>query len=132
MSNMSILAVISVAILGLLLFGLGLAVTVVRGKTKVFTGTAPYPDHLLNRLIRAHGNTAEYVPFLAVLFLVVGAHQPGRLALGLIAVATAARVLLAVGLITCSSLSQPNALRAVGATLTYVIGIWLSIFVILA
>ncbi|WP_367379270.1 MAPEG family protein [Variovorax paradoxus] len=82
--------------------------------------------------MRAHGNTAEYVPFLAGLFPVVGAHQPGRLALGLIAVATAARVLLAVGLITCSSLSRPNALRAVGATLTYVTGISLSIFVILA
>lgn len=132
MSNMSSLAVTGVAILGLLLFGLGLAVTAVRGKTQVLTGTASDPDHLLNRLIRAHGNTAEYAPFLAVLFLVVGAHQPGRLALGLIAVATAARIVLAVGLLTCASLSRPNALRAIGATLTYAAGIWLSILLLLA
>nr|WP_218510264.1 MAPEG family protein [Variovorax sp. dw_308] len=124
------LVVTSVAILGLLLFGLGLAVTVVRGRTQVLTGTASDPDHLLNRLIRAHGNTAEYAPFLAVLFLFLGSHQPGGLTLGLIAVATAARVLLAVGLIT--SLSRLNALRAIGATLTYVTGLWLSILFLLA
>lgn len=132
MSNMNSLALTSVAILGLLLFGLGLAVTAVRGKTHVRMGAASDPDHLLNRLIRAHGNTAEYAPFLAVLFLVVGAHQSGHMALGLVAVATAARVLLVVGLITCASLSRPNALRAIGATLTYVTGIWLSVLCLLA
>ncbi|MDM0066600.1 MAPEG family protein [Variovorax sp. J31P207] len=132
MSSLSPLVATSIAILGVLLFGLGLAVTAVRGKAKVFTGLAADPDHMLNRLIRAHGNTAEYAPFLAVLFLVIGAHQPGHLALGLIAVATAARVLLAFGLITCPSMSRPNVMRAVGATLTYVTGIWLSILFLLA
>lgn len=132
MSHLPSLVAACVAILGLLLFGLGLAVTVVRGRTKVLIGTAPDPDHLLNRLVRAHGNAAEYVPFLAVLFLVMGARQPGGLVLGLIAAGTAARVLHAVGLVAGPPLSRPNALRAIGATLTYVAGLWLSILFLLA
>ena len=50
--------------------------------------------------IRAHGNAAEYVPVLIVLFLLVGARSPAWVAIPLIVVATVARLLHAYGMLT--------------------------------
>lgn len=115
------------AMLGVLLFGLGVAVSGARGKSNILIGTAPGPDHVLNRLVRAHGNTAEHAPFLALLFLAHGARQPSALVLGLVMAATAARLVFVLGLLTAGTLQRPSPLRFVGALGTYVTGIWLAV-----
>ncbi|PKO88551.1 MAG: hypothetical protein CVU18_06995 [Betaproteobacteria bacterium HGW-Betaproteobacteria-12] len=110
------------AILGGLLFLLGLAVSIQRFRSKVGSGPAPEKHALLNRLIRAHANTAEFAPFLAVLFLFFGWQGPSALALGLIVGATVCRCLLVIGLLAWPSLSRPNPARFVGALGTYLSG----------
>ena len=69
-------ALVCTAALGLLLFALGLSVSVLRSRIGVLSGSALEPDQLLTKLIRAHGNTAEYAPFFAVLFLYLGSRHP--------------------------------------------------------
>lgn len=55
------------ASLGALLFGLGLAVSLARTKASRFAGYPPESSAFLHKLVRAHGNTAEYAPFVALL-----------------------------------------------------------------
>ena len=117
------IAIACTAILGILLFGLGLLVSLLRGKYNVLIGHPSDPTHLLHKVTRAHGNTAEYAPFLAVLFLYLGAQQPGAWVLGLVGVATAARVLLVVGMLVCKTLERPHPIRFLGALGTYVAGL---------
>ncbi len=57
------IAVYCVATLGFLLFGLGLSVSILRGVDRQMFGFTPDPTNRLYKLIRAHGNTAEYVEF---------------------------------------------------------------------
>ncbi|PZP30659.1 MAG: hypothetical protein DI603_14115 [Roseateles depolymerans] len=121
------LALACTALLGLLLFGLGLAVSGLRFRAKHLCGCSSDPADPLHRASRAHGNTAEYAPYLAVAFLYLGAHQPSTLSLGLIVAATASRVLLAIGLIAWPSMARPNPLRFIGALGTYATGIALSL-----
>jgi uncharacterized membrane protein YecN with MAPEG domain len=116
-----------IAVLGLLVFGLGLAVSLARGKAHVLIGVTPDPDAMLNRLVRAHGNTAEYAPMLAVLFCLQGFQAPSPVTLAMVVVATAARVLIVAGLLTARTLSRPSPLRFAGAATTYFVGIWLAI-----
>lgn len=115
-------ALVCTAVLGLLLFGLGLAVSGLRFRARRLAGHADDPADLLHRVARAHGNTAEYAPFFAVLFVYLGSHDPGPGVVGLIVAATASRVLLAVGLVAWPSLARPNPLRFVGALGTYFTG----------
>lgn len=61
------------AALGLLLFGLGFAVSRARFARRRGSGHDDDPRDLLHKLVRAHANTAEFAPFLAVLFLAHGA-----------------------------------------------------------
>jgi uncharacterized membrane protein YecN with MAPEG domain len=81
----------------------------------------------LLKAIRAHGNAAEYVPTLIVLFLVVGARSPAAVAVPLIAGATIARLVIAHGLLTSPSLATPTTSRLIGAVGTYLFGIGLAI-----
>lgn len=119
------IALACVAVLAALLFGLGLLVSGARLRSGVLVGASTDPDARLNRLIRAHGNTAEYAAMLAVLFLVTGARAPGALALSLIVLATLSRVLFAVGMLTARTLTRPNPVRFVGALGTYLCGLGL-------
>ena len=116
-----------VMVLGLLLFVLGIAVSVTRLRSDVLSGSVPDPTNGLNKLVRAHGNTAEYVPFLAVLFLYHGAHDPSASTLGWIIAATVSRCLLVVSLLAFPTMGKANLLRFIGATGTYVCGIALCV-----
>ncbi len=69
-------AILSTALLGLLIFTLGIAVSLTRGSTKRVIGHDPSPTDRLHKLVRAHGNSAEYAPMLAVLILALGAMNP--------------------------------------------------------
>ncbi|RQS27509.1 MAPEG family protein [Burkholderia sp. Bp8992] len=115
-------ALVCTAILGLLLFGLGLVVSVTRFRQATESGCAPDPTNGLHKLVRAHGNTAEYAPFLAVLFLYFGAHDPSHAILALIVAATTCRCLLVMGLLAWPTMANPNPARFIGALGTYLCG----------
>lgn len=114
-----------VAVLGLLLFGLGLSVSLMRFREGTLAACANDPDNLLHKLVRAHGNTAEYAPFLAVLFLFLGSRTPSMVTVSLMVAATVCRCLLVIGLVAFPTMARPNPLRFVGALGTYGAGIGL-------
>ena len=119
-------AIICTAILAAMLFLLGLNVSRMRGVTAK-AGGSQFPTDPASRLliaIRAHGNAAEYIPVLIVLFLLVGARSPVAPTISGIA---AARVLHAYGLLTAPSLAVTTKARLAGAAGTYLLGIGLAV-----
>ncbi len=120
---MNPVALICTAVLGLLLFGLGMLVSMRRFQENRLTGFSDDPANALHKAARAHGNTAEYAPFFAVLFLYLGAHHPGPLVVGLIVAATVCRVMIVVGLLAWPTMAKPNPLRFLGALGTYLTGL---------
>ena len=122
-------AIICTAILAAMLFLLGFNVSRMRGVTAK-AGGSQLPSDPASRLliaIRAHGNAAEYIPVLMVLFLLVGARSPAAVAIPLIIGATAARVAHAYGLLTAPSLAAQTQARLAGAAGTYLIGVGLAV-----
>ena len=115
-------ALACVVVLGLLLFGLGLSVSVMRFREGIGSGCELDPANRLHRLVRAHANTAEYAPFLALLFLYLGARSPSTATVSLIVAATVCRCLLVVGLVAWPTMAKPNSFRFVGALGTYLAG----------
>jgi uncharacterized membrane protein YecN with MAPEG domain len=110
------------ATLGLLLFGLGFAVSLRRMRERRGLGLPDDPTSPLAKLGRAHANTAEFAPFLAALFLYLGAHAPGGLELSLIVGVTLARVSIVVGIVAWPTMNALNPCRVLGALGTYVFG----------
>jgi uncharacterized membrane protein YecN with MAPEG domain len=121
-----------IGLLGLLVFGLGLAVSLKRGSTRTNFGYTPDPTNSLHKLVRAHGNAAEYAAMLAVLMLLLAGRAPGPLITGTCVVATAARYVHAAGMMLSPTLDRPYPLRFAGALLTYVAGLVLAVAVVLA
>jgi hypothetical protein len=122
-------AIICTAILTAMLFLLGLNVSRMRGVTAK-AGGSQFPDDPASPLliaIRAHGNAAEYIPALIVLFLLVGARSPAAVAIPLIAAATAARLVHAYGLLTAPSMAVTTKGRLAGAMGTYLSGVGLAV-----
>ena len=115
-------AIVCIALLGLLVFGLGFAVSMTRGSSGKAIGFDPDPTDRLHKLVRAHGNSCEYAPLLGVLMLLIGSRDPSTWALGTMWVATASRYLLAIGLVVSPTLEKPHPLRFVGAIGTYLAG----------
>lgn len=120
------------AMLGLLLFGLGFAVSVERGKANQLRGIPGDETTLLYRLIRAHGNAAEYVPLIAAFALYFAATGGSPLISWVIVGLTIARFLHATALIVRPNMNQFNMLRFVGGMGTYIGGFMLSILAISA
>ena len=123
------IAIVCAAILAAMVFVLGGNVSRMRGVTGK-AGGSQLPTDPADRLliaIRAHGNAAEYIPTLIVLFLLVGARSPAAVAIPLIVGATAARVTHAFGLLTADSLAKKTKGRVVGAVGTYFFGVALAV-----
>ena len=116
-------AIVCTALLGLLVFGLGLGVSLTRGQTGTNFGYNPDPTDRMYKMVRAHGNATEYVPMLAVLMLLVGGHNPATWVLWVMGIVTASRYLHAAGMIFSPTLAQPHPLRFVGALGTYLGGL---------
>ncbi len=115
-------ALVCIALLGLLVFGLGFGVSLTRGRTNTAAGSSGDPTDPLHKLVRAHGNTAEYAAMLAILMFLVGSRSPATWALWCMGIATASRYSIAVGLILSPTLERPHPLRFVGALGTYLAG----------
>ena len=123
-------AVVCTGLMGLLLFALGLYVSTKRGRTGKVGTTPQDPSDKLFKAIRAHGNTTEYVPMLAVLMLYLGAQSPATWLLVVMGIVTACRFLIVIGIITSPTLAKPHPLRFIGALGTYVGGAVLSVAVL--
>lgn len=124
-------AIICIGLLGLLVFGLGVGVSILRGRTETLYGFNPDPKDSLYKLIRAHGNSTEYAPMLAVLIFVAASASPATWVLWLMGIVTLARYLIVAGILLSESLEQPHPLRLVGAMLTYLGGFALCIAVLI-
>ncbi|MGI5128228.1 MAPEG family protein [Pseudonocardia sp. CA-107938] len=128
-STAMVAAVVGVAVLGGLLFVLGFNVSRMRGVTAKAGGSQQPTDPASPLLIaqRAHGNASEYVPYLAVLFLVVGIGSPAGVAIPLIVGATLARLMHAYGMLSSDSLAHQSLVGVVGAMGTYLFGLALAV-----
>jgi uncharacterized membrane protein YecN with MAPEG domain len=122
-------AIICTAILTAMVFVLGLNVSRVRGVTARAGGSQMPTDPTSPLLIaiRAHGNAAEYVPVLIVLFLLVGFRGSAVVAVPLVVGATLARLVHAYALLTADSLAKDTPARWVGAIGTYLFGVALAV-----
>lgn len=127
---MMISAIVCVGLLGVLVFGLGLAVSLTRTRTETLYGVGDDPTSPLYKMNRAHGNAIEYSPMLAILMVLIGTHQPAGWIAWVIILATAFRYIHAVGLITGGTMNAFNVLRFIGALGTYVTGLILALYVI--
>ncbi len=128
------IAITCTAILAALVFVLGLNVSRLRGVVGK-AGGSQLPTDPTDRLfvaIRAHGNAAEYVPTLIVLFLLVAARVPAWWTAALIIAATAARLVHAVGLLSSGSLAKESIPRMIGAIGTYVFGTALAVVLLVS
>jgi uncharacterized membrane protein YecN with MAPEG domain len=125
-----ITASICIALLGLLVFGLGLVVSLNRRSTKRSIGHDADPTDALHKACRAHANAAEYNPMLAVLIYVIATRDPSGWMVWTFVAATLCRYLHAAGMIFPASLAQPNPLRFVGALGTYITGLALVVAVL--
>lgn len=123
-------ALICIGLLGLLLFVLGLMVSLGRTRGEVTIGHSTDPTDGLHKLVRAHGNTAEFTAALALLIWIVGSLDPSAWDSFFMIGATVSRYLIVIGMLMSTSLARPQPLRVVGALGTYGFGVALSISVI--
>ncbi len=120
-------ALVCIGLLGLLVFGLGLGVSITRGRTDTAAGSSTDPTDTLYKVIRAHGNTTEYVPMLALLMFILGSGSPATWVLWTMGGAVASRYLIAAGIAFPATLERPHPARFVGALGTYVTGLALCV-----
>jgi uncharacterized membrane protein YecN with MAPEG domain len=119
------IAIVCAALLGLLLFGLGLYVSLQRRQNRRSIGHDPNPADPLHRAVRAHANTAEYAPFFALLFLWYSTKAAPTWIIATIVLATVARFAIA-GALLIGPLNRPNPGRLFGALFTYLTGLALA------
>jgi uncharacterized protein len=130
---MTTIPIVSIALMGVVLFLLGANVTrhrVVRGATGNQQPSDPADRMYIAQ--RAHGNAAEYVPTLAVLIVVCAFLTDGWWLNTLAIAALAARSLHAVGMLTAETLAAHGPLRDVGALGTYATGVALGVTALVA
>jgi uncharacterized membrane protein YecN with MAPEG domain len=123
-----IIAIVCTVVLAAMLFLLGFNVSRLRGR-RAKEGGSQLPTDPEDRLfiaIRAHGNAAEYVPTMMILFLLLGSQVDTWWSAALIIAATTARVLHAVGMLTAPSLAVASGPRLLGAAGTYLFGLALA------
>jgi uncharacterized membrane protein YecN with MAPEG domain len=131
---MSDIVIISIALMGVLVFVLGANVTrqrALRGKAGG-TQMPTDPADVLLIAVRAHGNAAEYIPTLCVLLVVCSALTDGWWLDVLAVAALVVRSVHAVGMLTSTTLASYGPFRAFGATGTYVVGVALGVTALVA
>jgi uncharacterized protein len=130
---MSTISVVSIAVMGIMLFLLGANVTrhrAQRGDTGNQMPTDPTDRMFIAQ--RAHGNAAEYVPTLIGLIIVCSTLTDGWWLDTLSAVAAAARLTHAYGMLTSTSLAAHGPVRDAAAGLTYLSGVALGVTAIVS
>ena len=113
---------ICIAILGLLCLGLGFNVSMIRSKSGTLYGGESDPQSSLYKAQRAHGNTIEYAPILAIMIFALGqSSQPNWVVWSMVAV-TFFRCLFVLGILFPATMDKANPLRFVGSLGTYLSG----------
>jgi uncharacterized membrane protein YecN with MAPEG domain len=120
-------AIACIGLLGLLVMGLGLGVSRMRGATNTFIGCKDDPTDPLYKWVRAHANACEYAPMLAILIYALAASGNGGWHGLLYAGAVVVRYCHAAGMILSPTLDKGHPLRFVGAVGTYIIGFILAL-----
>jgi uncharacterized membrane protein YecN with MAPEG domain len=116
--------VVCLSVLGVLIFSLGLLISLERARTKkIYSGLPADPTALLTKLNRAHGNTAEFAPFIAILIIYLNQVAQPQWVLWVIVGITIARFLVVIGFLTAQTLEKIHPLKAVGAICTYLLGL---------
>ena len=118
---------ICISLLAVLAIGLGFAVSLGRSKTETLFGSAIDPEDSLYKLVRAHGNTVEYVPIIALLIYILSQFPLSTWVLWCMILVTFFRYLLVAGIVFPKTLARPNPMRLVGALGTYLTGIGLCV-----
>ena len=113
---------ICISLLGLLSFALGFNVSMTRNSSGAMYGGDIEPESRLYKAQRAHGNTIEYAPILAILMFALGqAEQPSWVIWSMV-VATFCRFLFVAGILFPATMAKPNPMRFLGALGTYLAG----------
>lgn len=120
--SVNAIAIDCVVALGALIFGLGFATTAIRTMSGTLSDSGSDPANRLYKFVRAHGNTAEYAPFLAIMILYLGGRSPALWVVLTMIAATTFRYLLVAGMIFPATLAKPSPFRVIGAVGTYVAG----------
>ncbi len=118
---------ICISLLAFLGIGLGFAVSLTRTKTEVLFGSSTDPEDVLYKMVRAHGNTVEYVAILALLIYILSQFPQSTWVLWCMVLVTFFRYLLVAGIIFPKTLARPNPMRLIGALGTYLAGFGLCI-----
>lgn len=114
-------AIVCSALLGALVFLLGINVSRLRGSA---TNQLPLTlDDPLFVAIRAHGNAAEYIPTLAILMLLVGSRHAAPWMLVVFVVATVARYVHAFGILQAGDMGRKTPLRMIGSIASNLAGL---------
>ncbi|TXS92918.1 MAPEG family protein [Parahaliea maris] len=120
-----------IALLGLLVILLGFRVSLARASSNTVYGGEIDPVSPLYKAQRAHGNTVEYAPILAIMMLALAqAPQPGWVLWSMI-LATFFRYLFAAGILFPATMAKPNPMRFIGALGTYLTGISLAVALVI-
>jgi uncharacterized membrane protein YecN with MAPEG domain len=122
---------ICIALLGFLVVGLGFAVSMTRSKTDTMFGSTADPEDILYKMTRAHGNTIEYAPMIALLIFILSQSPQSDWILWCMILVTFFRYLFVAGIIFPKSMAQANPVRFLGALGTYLTGFGLCAAVIL-
>ena len=122
---------ICIALLGFLVVGLGFAVSMTRSKTETMFGSSTDPEDILYKMTRAHGNTAEYAPIIALLIFVLSQSSQSQWVIWCMILATFFRYLIVVGIIFPKTMDTANPMRFIGALGTYLTGFGLCAAVLL-
>jgi uncharacterized membrane protein YecN with MAPEG domain len=122
---------ICIALLGFLVVGLGFAVSMTRSKTDTMFGSTADPEDILYKMTRAHGNTIEYAPMIALLIFILSQSPQSDWILWCMVLVTFFRYLFVAGVIFPKSMAQANPVRFLGALGTYLTGFGLCAAVIL-
>ncbi|KAJ3278113.1 hypothetical protein HK104_002642 [Borealophlyctis nickersoniae] len=125
----------AIGLLGGLVFGLGVCVSMERNKEGRPAGCPDDPTNPLHRLVVAHRNTCEYAPMIGLLIYYLDrrlacpiivpdivAYTAYPAMLGLLA----SRLALTAGLAWGRSIAEVNSARYLGAWGQYIFGIFLS------
>ena len=122
---------ICIALLGFLVVGLGFAVSMTRSKTETMFGSTADPEDILYKMTRAHGNTTEYAPMIALLIFILSQSPQSDWVIWCMVLVTFFRYLFVAGIILPKSMGQPHPMRFLGALGTYLTGFGLCTAVIL-
>ncbi|GAB5452918.1 MAG: hypothetical protein Hals2KO_32460 [Halioglobus sp.] len=113
---------ICIALLGFLVIALGFRVSMIRARTETIYGGDDDPESPLYKAQRAHGNTVEYAPILAVVILALALAPQPTWVLWSIGLATFFRYVFVAGILLPATMAKPNPIRFVGAVGTYLAG----------